>query len=118
MSSHRNPIIIILWNATTVKNKISELHKFLIDHNADIAIIIEIWLTPEYPKDTVKLSNYKIHRQDGPPYTKPRGGAINSCLQEHSYEREISHLKHRSTYHQDQKHFQTKGRSSILPSPS
>ena len=41
MSSHKNYINIILWNAISVKNKISELHKFLIDHNADIAIITE-----------------------------------------------------------------------------
>ena len=54
MSSHKNPNTNILWNAISVKNKISELHKFLIDHNENIAIIIEICPTP---KDTIKLPN-------------------------------------------------------------
>ena len=74
MNSHKNPIIIILWNATSVK-KISKLYKFLIDHNVDIAIITETWLTP---KGTVKLPNYKMHRQDGPLFAnnKPKGRVL------------------------------------------
>lgn len=75
MSSHKKHINIILWNAISVKNKISELHKFLTDHDVDIAIITENWLTP---KDTFKLLNYKIHRQSGPPSinNKPRSGIL------------------------------------------
>ena len=64
MSSYKNPITIISWNATSVKSKMTKLHKFFIGHNADIAISEMAWLTP---KDTIKLFNYKIHRYDGPP---------------------------------------------------
>ena len=35
-----------LWNATSVRNKAAELHKFLTHKNTAIAIIIETWLSP------------------------------------------------------------------------
>ncbi|CAD1473287.1 unnamed protein product [Heterotrigona itama] len=37
MATHRNSLNFTLWNAISVKNKTIELHKFLIDHNIDIA---------------------------------------------------------------------------------
>ena len=46
MATHRNLLKLILWNATSVKSKTIELHKFFIDNNTDIAIITETWLTP------------------------------------------------------------------------
>ena len=75
MNSNKNPDNIILWNATSVKSRISEFYKYLIDHNADIAIIIETWLTP---KDTLKLLKYKIYRQDGQLSidNKPKGEVL------------------------------------------
>ncbi|CAD1477408.1 unnamed protein product [Heterotrigona itama] len=44
---------IILWNATSVKNKTTELHKFLTDYNTDIT-------------KTFKLNSYNIYRNDRP----------------------------------------------------
>ncbi|KOX70240.1 hypothetical protein WN51_05518, partial [Melipona quadrifasciata] len=64
------------WNVTSIKNKIFEFHTFLIDHNADIAINHHRNLA--HPKKTLKIPNYKIHRQDGPLTinNKSRGGVL------------------------------------------
>ena len=73
MATHKNLLKLIVWNATSVGNKIIE-HKFLMD-NTDIAIITETWLTPT---DVLKLPNYNIHRKYRSPTrsNNPRGGTL------------------------------------------
>ena len=73
MNSYKN--LILSYGISRVKKKVSELHKFLMDHNTEIAIITESWLTP---KDIFKIPNYKIYRQDWSPTikNKPRGGVL------------------------------------------
>lgn len=72
---HINSLNLILCNATSLKNKTIELYKFLIDHNIDIAIIIEAWL---WSTDIFKLSNYNIYRKDGSLSiaNKPKGRVL------------------------------------------
>lgn len=41
MASHKKTLNVILWNATSVKNKITKLHGFLSDHNAHVVINTE-----------------------------------------------------------------------------
>ena len=52
---------IPLWNATSVKNKIHELHKLMLDYEIDVAIITETWLAPA---DKLHLPGYTITRKD------------------------------------------------------
>ena len=70
-----NSLILTLWNATSVKNKTIELHKFLIDHNTDIAIITETWSssTDVFKLPNFKLPNYNICRKDGSPANQEEG---------------------------------------------
>lgn len=58
---HTKPLNIVLWNATSVRNKKQELHKFLIDDQIDIALITETWLAPN---DPFHLPDYNITRKD------------------------------------------------------
>lgn len=65
MAINSSKISIILWNATSAKNKSLELTKFLNDNNTDIAIVTETWLS-------IKIINYKIHRKIMPNHLKGR----------------------------------------------
>ena len=73
--AHNKSLNIILWNAISVKNKITDLQNFLDIQNTDIAILTETWLAPS---DKIRLRNYNIYRKDGTPTTqnKPRGGIL------------------------------------------
>ena len=71
---HKRSINIILWNTTSVKTKILELHNFLLRHHIDIALITETWLTPT---DTIRLQGYEIIRRDRPTSNgKTQGGGV------------------------------------------
>ena len=62
MATYQNLLKLMLWNATTnVRNKTLELHKFLTNHNTNMAIVTETWLTPI---NVLKFSNYNIYRKD------------------------------------------------------
>ena len=59
--NHKNRLNVITWNATSVKNKILELHKLMLDYEIDVAIITETRLAPA---DKLHLPGYTITRKD------------------------------------------------------
>ncbi|CAD1471972.1 unnamed protein product [Heterotrigona itama] len=79
MASHRS-LIIILWNITNVKKKIDELHKFLIDHNTDIAIIIKPWLSSKEHHQTSKLQNIQKRQTTNHPKQAKRRKDISQPI--------------------------------------
>lgn len=55
------PLSIILWNAQSIRNKITELAYFLNKHKTDIILISETWLTGNH---NLSISNYSIYRKE------------------------------------------------------
>ena len=57
--THKESLKLILWNATSVKNKIIlELQNFLNDYNMDIVIVSETWLaSTDTPTDSKTLTS-------------------------------------------------------------
>lgn len=78
MASHKKTLNIIIWNATTVKNKTTEIQRFLSDRNAHVTINTEIWFTLVTSKNVIKISNYSINRKGGlqSSANKPRGSVL------------------------------------------
>ena len=75
----------MLWNATSIQNKKQELQNFLTEHQVDIAIITETWLSPKNP---FHLQNYSIHRKDRTvnPGEPTRGGVMIAASNKISFE--------------------------------
>ena len=71
--SHNKSLNIILWNATSVKNKTVELQNFLDIQNTDIAVVTETWLIPS---DKIRLRNYNVYRKDETPHNKRSEGVL------------------------------------------
>ena len=71
--TNKEPLNFILWNATTVKNKIAELQNFLDKHNTNIAIVTETWLIPT---DKIKIRHYNIERRTPSASKKSRGDVL------------------------------------------
>lgn len=59
---------LMIWNAHSIRNKISEFNNFIINNNIDIAFISESWLQDQ---DKFFISNYNVYRAD-----RIRGGAL------------------------------------------
>lgn len=54
---------ILLWNVTSIKNKVLELTLFLENNSIPIAILTETWLRPN---DRHHVPNYSVFRKDRP----------------------------------------------------
>lgn len=54
---------ILLWNSTSIKNKIHELTLFLENYSILIAVLTETWLKPS---DSLSIPNYAIVRKYRP----------------------------------------------------
>lgn len=55
------PLRVILWNAAGVRKKLDELEMFVKDLDADVVLITETHLRPQYDCD---LPGYKVYRAD------------------------------------------------------
>ena len=97
MQESKKPLCILLWNATSVRNKGKELHKLLNELDVDIAMITETWLTPT---DAFALPGYTIVRKDRDIQTgkkKHAGGVLiavhNRIQTEHTTQPKTTHIE-------------------------
>lgn len=69
-------IKVLVWNATSLLNKMGELKFFLKKNSIDVALITETWLKNN---KTTFIKGYKCYRQDrpqDPSFTRTPGGGV------------------------------------------
>ena len=59
-----NNIKAVVINTQCVKNKVSEFHCMLDEHNPDIVMVTETWLDPSIPSSDIIPTNYSVYRKD------------------------------------------------------
>lgn len=67
---------LVLWNAQSIKNKITEFTDYLNTNQIDLALVTETWLKPNI---SLSIPNYKIVRLDR---INTRGGGVAIIINE------------------------------------
>ena len=60
----KNNIKAVVINTQCVKNKVSEFHCMLDEHNPDIVMVTETWLDPSITSSDIIPTNYSVYRKD------------------------------------------------------
>ena len=62
-------------NVNSLVNKVSYIHNFIVDHDADVVGISETWLNHEIEDVTVSVPGFDIIRRDSPSGIRKHGVA-------------------------------------------
>lgn len=74
--TNRKPLRLCIWNAQSIRNKMTEFYNFIITNKIHISLIPETWLKLN---DSLSMQGYKIYRKDRTctyPNNRNAGGGV------------------------------------------